>query len=91
MSGSVRCPQCGHVLFAIDASLGASASMGPAPPDAPLLLRIPEAARLVGVSRSTMYQLIGSGEVPVVRLGRSVRVLRAKLEVFVYGADGAIR
>jgi hypothetical protein len=38
-------------------------------PDAPLLLRVGEAARLLGVSRSTMYQLVGSGQVPVVRIG----------------------
>ena len=37
---------------------------------------IPEAARLLGVSRSTMYQLVARGDVPVVRIGHSVRVAR---------------
>ncbi len=39
-----------------------------------LLLRVPEAAALVSISRSKGYELIASGEWPVVRVGRSVRV-----------------
>ena len=85
MPGSIRCPQCGHVLFAIDAPIAPSASPPPSP-EVPLLLRMTEAARLLGVSRSTMYQIVGSGEVPVVRLGRSVRVVRARLEAWVAAA-----
>lgn len=44
-----------------------------------LLLRVPEAAEALGVSRSHMYELIQAGRVPVVRLGASVRVPRAWL------------
>ena len=39
------------------------------PPDAPLLLRVGEAARLLGVSRSKMDELVAAGQVPVVRMG----------------------
>jgi excisionase family DNA binding protein len=38
------------------------------------LLRISEAAALLGLSRSKMYELIAQEGVPVVRLGRTVRV-----------------
>ena len=53
MSGTVRCPHCGHVLFAIELPIASTAqSRDVSPPDAPLLLRVAEAARLLGVSRS---------------------------------------
>jgi excisionase family DNA binding protein len=79
-AASVRCPACGHRLFAIDGLPDPEA-----PPTAssirdPLLLRVAEAANLLGVSRSTMYQLVTSGQVQVVRIGRSVRVPRRVLE-----------
>ena len=45
-----------------------------------LLLTIPEAAAQLGLGRSKMYQLIGEGLIPVVRLGRSVRVSSKALE-----------
>jgi excisionase family DNA binding protein len=40
----------------------------------PLLLRPREAARLLGLGRSKVYLLIASGDLPSVRIGRSVRV-----------------
>jgi hypothetical protein len=74
MSGSIRCPHCGHVLFAIDLPVASSVqARDVSPPDAPLLLRVVEAARLLGVLRSGMYQLVGSRQVPVVRVGASIR------------------
>ena len=39
-----------------------------------LLYRPAEAAAAVGVSRSRMYELIASGEVPSVRVGGTLRV-----------------
>lgn len=39
-----------------------------------LLLRPDEAAELLGVSRSKLYALLASGELPSLRLGHSVRV-----------------
>lgn len=52
---------------------------------APLLLRTDEAARLLGVSRSTVYNLIRSGHLPTVHLGpRSVaRIPREALEDYI--------
>jgi len=77
----LRCPSCSHILLTIDLPQ-ARAVAPPAgrQPDEPLLLRISEAARLLTVSRSTMYQLVARGEVPAVRIGRSVRVSRRELE-----------
>jgi excisionase family DNA binding protein len=39
-----------------------------------LLLRVPEAAELLGVSRSRAYELVYSGEIPAIRLGKSLRI-----------------
>jgi excisionase family DNA binding protein len=39
-----------------------------------LLLRIPEAAWRLGLSRSTVYELIADGQLGVIRVGRAVRV-----------------
>ncbi len=48
-----------------------------------LLLRIPEAAELASVGRTTAYQLIASGAWPVVRVGTAVRVPLAGLRAWV--------
>lgn len=49
--------------------------------ETPLLLTIEEAASLLRASRSKVYQLAATGELPgVVRIGRSVRIRRAALE-----------
>ncbi len=39
-----------------------------------LLLRVEEVAEALGIGRSKAYELITAGELPVVRLGRCVRV-----------------
>jgi len=47
------------------------------------LVTIPTAAQLLGVSRSKLYELLGDGELPTVRIGRARRIAIADLEVFV--------
>lgn len=46
---------------------------------APLLLRAVEVARLLGLSRSNVYALMSTGTLPVVRIGRAIRVPRPAL------------
>ena len=46
----------------------------------PLLLRAAEVAKLLGLGRSKVFAMLAAGELPVVRIGRSVRVPRAALE-----------
>jgi excisionase family DNA binding protein len=50
-----------------------------------LLVTVEEAARLLGVGRTTMFELIGSGDVKSVRLGRRRLIARKSLESFVEG------
>jgi excisionase family DNA binding protein len=47
-----------------------------------LLLRPDEVAELLSMGRSKVYALIASGEVPVVRIGKSVRVPLQALRVW---------
>jgi excisionase family DNA binding protein len=44
------------------------------------LYTVIEAARLLGVGRSTMYELVRRGDVSSLRLGRKVLITRATLE-----------
>ncbi|CAN5852969.1 MAG: helix-turn-helix transcriptional regulator [Ilumatobacteraceae bacterium] len=48
-----------------------------------LLVRADEAAALLSVGRSTLYELVWSGRLHPVHIGRSVRFVRADLEAFV--------
>jgi excisionase family DNA binding protein len=50
---------------------------------APALLTVPEGARFLALGRSKLYELIAAGELPVVRIGRAVRLPRAGLEAWV--------
>jgi excisionase family DNA binding protein len=45
----------------------------------PILLRVEDVAKLLGIARSTVYALIADGELPVVRIGRVTRVSRHAL------------
>jgi excisionase family DNA binding protein len=80
----VRCPSCGHALVTVDLPIHShQQTLAPAATtrdDLPLLLKIPEAARLLGIGRTTLYQLVARGEVPVLRIGRSVRISRTAVE-----------
>ena len=48
----------------------------------PWLLRVEEAAELVGVSRSFLYNLISSGQLPSVRIGGCRRIWADQLREF---------
>ena len=48
-----------------------------------VLLRPTEAAEVMGIGRSKVYQLIASGDLPAIRIGGSVRVPVTALEAWV--------
>lgn len=48
--------------------------------DDALLLRTEDVVRVLRIGRTKVVAMIGSGELPVVRIGRNVRVPRAALE-----------
>jgi excisionase family DNA binding protein len=45
-------------------------------------LKVPEVAEVLRIARSHAYELVGRGEIPSVRIGRSVRVSRKELDQF---------
>jgi len=59
------------------------ASAAPAVGPERLLVTVPEAARLLHIGRRQAWEMVWRDELPVVRLGRSVRVAREVLEQFV--------
>ena len=46
----------------------------------PLPLKAGDVAKLLGLGRSKVFAMLAVGELPVIRIGRSVRVPRAALE-----------
>ena len=48
-----------------------------------LLLRIPEAAETLGLGRTKIYELIATGELPTIRVGRAVRISVSTLQKWV--------
>lgn len=53
------------------------------PGDAPLLLSVPAAAKALGLSRGSVYELIARGEIEHLRIGRRILVPRERLVAFV--------
>lgn len=49
----------------------------------PISVRIPEAIRLTGLSRSRLYELIKNGQIEVVKVGASTLVLFGSLREFI--------
>lgn len=53
------------------------------PMEKKLLLRAEEAAELLGVGRSKVWELIWAQELPAIRIGRLVRVPRVELDLWI--------
>ncbi|MFL5664681.1 MAG: helix-turn-helix domain-containing protein [Ktedonobacteraceae bacterium] len=49
----------------------------------PLLLSVPEVAKILGLGRTKVYELIASEGLPVVRFGRAVRVSVVSLQQWI--------
>ena len=45
----------------------------------PIAMRVPEACRYLGIGRSTLYVLLGEGEIEFIKLGSSPLVLPESL------------
>ena len=49
------------------------------PPVEPICVKVNDAARMIGVGRTKLYELIAAGAVDVVKLGKSTRITTASL------------
>jgi excisionase family DNA binding protein len=54
-----------------------------------LTVTVPEAAKLLGVSRMTAYTAVRDGTIPSLRIGRRLLVPRAALERLLDGAGSS--
>lgn len=50
---------------------------------APITVRVAEAARMLGIGRTKLYELIGQKEVDIVKLGSATLVVVSSLEAFI--------
>lgn len=57
----------------------------------PLLVSVEEAAGLLGIGRTTVYEMIRRGDVRPIRIGRCVRIPQRELEAFVERLVGESR
>ena len=48
-----------------------------------LLLKPMEAAEILGIGRSRMYEMLAQGELPSIRIGRSVRIPVDALQLWI--------
>ena len=55
----------------------------------PLLIPVPQAAKLLGISRAAAYRFASAGDLPIKRLGRRVYIVSAKLCEFIDTEDKA--
>lgn len=53
--------------------------MKTASPIDPICVRINDAARMLGIGRTKLYQLIAAGEIETVKLGKATRVTTSSL------------
>jgi excisionase family DNA binding protein len=47
------------------------------------LLKVDELAEVLGIRRTRAYQIVASGEIPVLRLGRNIRISSIALEEWI--------
>jgi excisionase family DNA binding protein len=71
---------------------GGDTPAAPPPPAADrLTYRLPDVARLTGLSLTTAQRLVTEGKLPAVRAGRAVLVRRGELDDFINGLPRAAR
>jgi excisionase family DNA binding protein len=59
-----------------------------APVEDRLVFSVPEAAKLLGVSRSYAYEAIANGDIPAIHIGRRILVPKAALQKLLSGEQG---
>jgi excisionase family DNA binding protein len=49
----------------------------------PICVRVNDAARMIGVGRTKLYELISSGELETIKIGKATRITTASLRKLV--------
>ena len=48
-----------------------------------LTVRVPDAMRMLGIGRTKLYELVGQGEIDIIKIGKATRVVVESLHAFV--------
>ena len=56
----------------------------------PAVMSVDEAAEILGVSRNCAYEAVKRGEIPTLRIGRLIKVLRRPFMRMVSGEDDQV-
>lgn len=59
------------------------------PPPDPICVRVNDAAHMIGIGRTKLYELIAAGEIETVKLGKSTRITTASLHDLIRRQRGA--
>lgn len=59
------------------------------PPVEPICVKVNDAARMIGVGRTKLYELIAAGEIEAIKLGKSTRITTASLQQLVMRQRGS--
>jgi excisionase family DNA binding protein len=54
----------------------------------PMLLKVTEAAKLLQLGRDRIYELVASGRLPALHFGRTIRIPRDALTLFIESECG---
>lgn len=54
-------------------------------PTEPISVRVPEASRMTGLGRSTIYELIASGDIEAAKVGRATVIMVDSIRKFLAG------
>jgi excisionase family DNA binding protein len=57
-------------------------------PVEPICVKVNDAARMIGVGRTKLYELIASGEIEAIKLGKSTRITAASLHELIMRQRG---
>ena len=64
--------------------------MNALPVSEPICVRVNDAARMIGIGRTKLYELIAAGEVEAVKLGKSTRITTSSLHDLIKRQRGQI-
>ena len=51
--------------------------------DLPLVLSVPQLAKLLGIGRNAAYDMVNSGSIRSVKIGRTIRIPKSAVEEFI--------
>ena len=78
-------------LIEYERSIAGEAQQRPQERDSLQLLSVQEVCQQLGMGKSWVYRRLRSGEIPSVKLGRSIKVMRADLETYLEQHRNAVR